>query len=208
MKSIIYPFVLTATLIIITFLVFSHLETYFSDTLNALSPYHLQFAIVSFVILASDIILPVPSSIVMYINGYILGLWAGALVSFAGLLVGAVVGYHIGRWSSKGFGIEKNERAQHILSTYGAVAILMSRGIPIISESICIVCGYNKMPFGKYFLFNLIGYIPLSLLYAFCGRLGYDKNTFLLSFGCSLVIAACFWFLGKSFFPAIRKQII
>ena len=207
MKSIVYPFILTIVVITTVFLVFSNLEEYFTDQLNELSNYHLQFALVSFIVLASDILLPVPSSIVMYLNGYILGFTLGAVVSLAGLLVGAVLGYYIGKWSSLGAATEKNQRAQRILTTYGPMAVLVTRGIPIIAESIAIVCGYNKMPFGKYFLLNLIGYIPLCLLYAFCGRAGYDKNTFLLSFACSLVIAAAFWFFGKSYFSRSKSIV-
>jgi len=200
MKSIVYPLVITILITIVVFLAFPQLEFYFSTKLNVLTHYHLQFGLVSLLLLASDIVLPVPASLVMYMNGYVLGAITGATVSLAGLLLGAVTGYCLGNIGGKRFNAANNSQAAALVAKYGAVAILLSRGIPIISESVCIVCGYNKMPFKQYFILNLVGYIPLCLLYAFFGNAGYDKNSFLISFGCSLLISGAFWFLGKSFF--------
>ena len=206
-KNLLYPFLITIMSIIIVFLVFENLEGYFSDTLNALSKHPFQFAAVSFSILMADIVLPVPSSIVMYVNGYVLGTVLGAFVSLLSLLVSALIGYYLGKITSLGLKATSDEHANTILSKYGTVAILMSRGIPILSESICIVCGYNNMPLKKYLILNLIGYIPLCVLYAFCGSIGYDENNFLISFVCSLFISVSFWFFGRAFFVD-KKNII
>lgn len=207
-KNLLYPFLITIISIIIVFLAFENLEAYFTDKLNALSKHPFQFAIVSFVILIADIVLPVPSSIVMYVNGYVLGIPLGGLISLISLSIGSVIGYYLGKLSSLGLRAQSDERSHAILSKYGALAILMTRGIPIVSESICIVCGYNGMPLKQYFIFNLIGYLPLCLLYAFCGSIGFDKNNFLISFACSLFISASFWFLGKAFVSDKKRVIV
>lgn len=206
-KNLLYPFLITIISIIIVFLAFENLEAYFSDKLNALSKYPVQFAMLSFGILMADIVLPVPSSIVMYVNGYVLGIPMGALVSLLALLIGSLIGYYLGKFTSRGLKAKTDERTHTLLAKYGALAILMSRGIPILSESICIVCGYNNMPLKKYLILNLIGYIPLCVLYAFCGSIGYDENNFLISFVCSLFISVSFWFFGRAFFVD-KKNII
>ncbi|MBK8079815.1 MAG: hypothetical protein IPK25_05750 [Saprospiraceae bacterium] len=76
----------------------------------------------------------------------------------------------------------------------------MTRGIPVLSEALCIVCGYNRMPLKKYFIYNAIGFMPLCFLYGICGSIGYDKNLFLLTFICSFFISAGFWIFGKKYF--------
>lgn len=199
MKKIVLPFFIAATLVVITFLLFNDLETFFSETLNEASNRPYRYASISFLVLTLDIVLPVPSSIVMYINGYVLGVGSGSALSLISLLVGATLGYILGRLTSFGIKAKSDPSTEAILSKYGAMAVLLTRGIPILSESICIVCGYNKMSFKHYFIYNLTGYIPLCLLYAYCGNVGYDKSTFLLSFGFSLLITAIFWFIGRSF---------
>ena len=80
------------------------------------------------------------------------------------------------------------------------MAILITRGIPVLSESICVVCGYNKMPLKQYVLMNIIGYLPLCILYATFGHAGYNGQHFLLSFGLSLLVSAAFWYFGKNYF--------
>ncbi len=207
LKKITLPFFVSAILIIITFLLLEDLETFFVSSLNAVSNHPLSYTLVSFLVLASDIILPVPSSIVMYTNGYVLGLFSGATLSLIALMIGSVVGYYLGKFTSMGIKSTSDIRTQTILSNYGALSILVTRGIPIISESISIVCGYNQLPFKQYFIMNLIGYIPLCLLYAFCGSIGYNRDTFLISFGCSLLISAAFWVIGKKFLKANMNTV-
>ncbi len=205
MKSIIYPLIISIIIVLLTFGAFHTLEDYFSDTLHLLKEYPIQFGIVSFFILASDIILPVPSSIVLYINGYFLGVIAGTIVSLSGLMVGSIIGYYIGKASSTVFISESNQKANQILRRYGPSAIFLTRGIPILSESICFVCGYNKTTLGHYLLLNLIGYFPVCLLHAIFGNMGYESSgVFLLSFGCSIALSVLFWFFGKKILAKTR----
>jgi uncharacterized membrane protein YdjX (TVP38/TMEM64 family) len=197
-KNLLFPFLIVSAVIIIIFLCFNNIESFLSDVLNSVINKPALFVICSFAVLISDIILPVPSSIVMFTNGYVLGWFYGALLSIASLMISSFIGYYLGKFTSRGLKTKSDQRADQILEKYGTLAILMSRGIPILSESICIVCGYNRMPLKRYLTYNLIGFIPLSLLYAFCGSMGYEKNVFLLSFVFSLFIALAFWFYGKS----------
>lgn len=202
MKSITYPLGISIVIVLITFGIFQSMENYFSNILELLQENPVQFGIVSFLILASDIILPVPSTIVLYINGYFLGIISGSLVSIAGLMVGALIGYQIGKVSSNIFQSENNKKAHSILNTYGPAAIFLTRGIPILSESICFVCGYNRIDFTRYILLNFIGYLPVCVLHAIFGNLGYEGGgVFLLSFGCSIAMSVVFWFFGKKLFP-------
>ncbi len=204
MKRVAIPFLIAVVTIIVMFLIFENLETYFTNLLQGSSKHILTYSLVSFIVLASDIILPVPSSIVMYTNGYVLGMAGGSAISLAALMVGSVVGYYLGKYTSIGLKTSDDEKANNILSRYGSMAIIISRGIPIIAESVCIVCGYNKMNFKNYFILNLVGYIPLCLMYAFFGTWGYDKNIFLISFAISFAVSVLFWFAGRKFLYQLK----
>lgn len=196
-KKMLLPFLLAATLIIITFLAFEELEGWFTHQLEMAQANAWAYSGISGLILFSDVLLPVPSSVVMFTNGYVLGAVGGALLSTVALMAGALLGWYLGRFTSLGLKAKEDARADRLIGRYGAMAIILTRGIPILSESICIVCGYNRMPLRAYLLFNLIGYVPVALLYAICGSLGYDQNTFLLSFGLSLLVSAALWLLGR-----------
>jgi uncharacterized membrane protein YdjX (TVP38/TMEM64 family) len=183
-------------------------ESFFTNLLKRAVADHTTYALFSFLILASDILLPVPSSIVMFTNGYVLGIFYGTVISLLSLVTGSVLGYYLGKFTSLGLRSGSDEKANNIVSRFGALSILITRGIPVLSETICIICGFNKMPFKKYFIYNIIGYFPLCLLYAFCGSIGIDKNIFLISFGCSILITAVFWFFGKKFLQDQTAHII
>jgi uncharacterized membrane protein YdjX (TVP38/TMEM64 family) len=203
--KIIIPFLITSILIIVSFFFFQNLELFFNTLQNRFRENPFSFAFISFIILASDIVLPVPSSIVMFVNGYVLGTAFGAAISLIASLFGSVLGYYIGSFTSFGLKSKSDNYVKKLIETYGPLTILISRGIPVLSESVSIVCGYNQMSFKSYFTFNLFGYIPICLIYSFFGNVGYDKHLFLISFGFSLFISAAFWFLGKSFLNSTQK---
>ena len=196
-RSIVFPFLIVAAFIITAFLVFENLEGFFSNLLLQFNTNSTTYALISFLVLTSDIVLPVPSSIVMYSNGYVLGIINGTIISIISLSCSCVIGYYLGKLTSLGLKKADDEKANEIISNYGTLSILITRGIPILSESVSIICGYNKMPFRNYFLLNVIGYLPLCLLYAYCGSIGYNESMFLISFICSLIISALFWLFGK-----------
>jgi uncharacterized membrane protein YdjX (TVP38/TMEM64 family) len=198
-SKIIIPFIIIVSVIIISFLLFDDMEVFFTNMLKQAGDNIKTYTAVSFFALASDILLPVPSSIVMFTNGYILGTLYGAALSFVSLMVGSVIGYYLGKFTSLGFKSKADDKANNIVARYGALSVLITRGIPVLAETICIICGFNKMPFKKYMIYNITGYVPLCLLYAFCGSIGYDKNIFLISFACSILISALFWFFGRKF---------
>jgi uncharacterized membrane protein YdjX (TVP38/TMEM64 family) len=199
LKNILIPFIIAVTLVVLAFVLFPGIETFFTGLLDRSRHDPGRYTLFSFLALSSDIVLPVPSSIVMYTNGYVLGAIGGTALSVLSLMVSSCIGYFLGLYSSYGFRRNEDAKASLILRKYGDLAILITRGIPVLAESVCIVCGYGRMNFSYYLLLNLAGYIPLSLLYAAFGSLGYSKDLFLLSFGCAVLISGLFWFFGRRF---------
>lgn len=203
MKKIVIPFLVAAIIILVLYFLFEDLEQYFEDLLYGSGDHKLIYSVLSFTALTTDIVLPVPSSIVMYTNGFVLGPVQGMALSLVSVMTGTLFGYYLGRFTSFGLKAKKDQKTEAFLSKYGPAAILVSRGIPILSESVCIVCGYNKVNVKSYLLLNLIGYIPVCFIYAYFGSIGYDKNSFLITFGFSILIAALFLFIGKKYLKAI-----
>lgn len=197
MKKILIPLAVTSIFITAFYLLFENAEPFWGDLLNQVKDNPFKYASLSFIILVSDIVLPVPSSIIMYSNGAVLGLLNGALLSLISVILSSVIGYFIGRGSSAILKSEVDISVSQILEKYGYAAILMTRGIPIISESVCIVCGFNKYNFLVYLVLNVIGYIPVCLIYAYFGSIAVNQDLFLISFICSLFITFILWFLGR-----------
>lgn len=208
MKALLYPFLITSLVILVTFGLFEGLETYFPQQLKALNGHAGSYASVSFLVLAGDILLPVPSSIVMYLNGLIVGPLFGTLLSFSALMVGSVVGYFIGKMSAGIAKKQQNEQASLLLEKYGPAILVLTRGIPVISESLCFVCGFNRIHFRRYLLYSAIGYLPVCLVYALFGSMGKsDAVGFLWSFAASFAVSGLVWYFSRRLMESTPKKI-
>jgi uncharacterized membrane protein YdjX (TVP38/TMEM64 family) len=197
LKKILIPLGITLTVIILSFLFFGEMEQFSNELLLRVSANRLQYALASFAVLVSDIFLPVPSSIVMYLNGLFLGLFSGFALSMASVLCSALIGYFIGRGSSTALRSKPDQVSDNILKKYGYLAILITRGIPVLSESVCIVCGFNRYGLKRYMLWNFLGYVPVCAIYAYAGSVSGSKEQFLISFGASVLISGILWLFGK-----------
>lgn len=205
MRSIWIPLIVSISVIVFIFLAAENLETIFTQSLEKMVANKTNYSLLSSLLLIGDVFLPVPSSIILFMNGYVLGGFTGFFVSFISLLVGALIAYYLGWFTSKGLNSKAADNAKLVIDKYGYFALIISRGIPILSESICFVCAYNKMPIRKYMLYNFIGYLPICLLYTICGSFGYQKNVFLFAFLTSFLISLLLWFLGKKGFVLKQK---
>jgi uncharacterized membrane protein YdjX (TVP38/TMEM64 family) len=206
MKNIIVPILISIAFVSIVFVSFENLEVYFQSLLNHSQNHTFKYSALSFIVLAGDIVLPVPSSIVMYSNGLVVGWVGGALLSFVSVFVSSTIGFYIGRFSTKKER-KGDKKVQLIIKKYGALSIVLTRGVPILSESICFTAGYNKMSIKAFTILNLIGYAPICIIYAFFGSLGVDENLFLISFVSSIVLSALLWFFGKKIITRLVYNI-
>lgn len=197
MKKIFIPFGVTLAVIILSFLFFGELEEFSHDLLVRVGNNPVKYALASFAVLVSDIVLPVPSSIVIYLNGFFLGVISGFSLSMASVVCSALIGYFIGRGSSAAVRSKPDQVSADLLNKYGYLAILITRGIPVLSESVCVVCGYNRYDLKRYMLLNFIGYLPVCIIYAYAGSVSGSKEQFLISFGASILMAGLLWMFGK-----------
>ncbi len=193
-------------MVCLVFAFFESLETYFNSAIAKATNDPMSYSLLSFGILSSDILLPVPSSIIMYSNGLVLGITYGFALSFVSSLVSSVLGYIFGGFTNyKKRG--QSVKAQKIIDRFGSAAIVLTRGIPILSESISFTAGYNRVNIKNFLLLNCIGYVPICLIYSLFGSWGKENNAFLLSFGLSLIASAIIWFFGRSLLTQSNKSV-
>ncbi len=124
-------------------------------------------------LLALDILLPVPSSIVATSMGAALGAWLGTLVNALGLTAGCVLGLAVGRSGSP--------LARQILggplyaafgawvARYGIVAILLCRAVPVLAEASVLALGAARARPGPVIAAAALADLALGALYAFAG---------------------------------------
>jgi len=101
-------------------------------------------------LLAADVLLPIPSSIVGTMLGARLGFFQGWFWCWSGLLVGNSIGYLTGRLLLSRFSPE-------ISPTLSKLLLFASRPVPVLAEAITFTAGAEKMNFNSFLLVSLAG---------------------------------------------------
>lgn len=155
----------------------------------------------SALLLGLDVVLPVPSSIVMVGNGALFGLVWGGMLSAAGLMVSSVLAYGLGRWANGRWGGRVREedvaRLGALLSRYGAVFIVASRPVPIVAELAGLVAGAGRMALGTYLWASAAGAVAVGFSYAFIGSLLEGSSSLIVVFGAGALASALMWLWSR-----------
>jgi uncharacterized membrane protein YdjX (TVP38/TMEM64 family) len=145
-------------------------------------------------LLALDIVLPVPSSVVSTAAGALLGAPAGALVSTAGMTLAALAGYAIGLTGAgrarRFTGDASLTRAQDMLAKYGDLAFAACRPVPVLAEAGAIFAGLTRFPFLRFLLWTTLANAATSTVYAIAGAWSTGANAFFLAFAAALGLPA------------------
>lgn len=124
-------------------------------------------------LLALDIVLPVPSSLLATAIGAALGPWLGTLVNAAGLTLGCAAGLLIGRSGSPlarailGHGLFQRFAAAS--ARHGIVLILVCRAVPVLGEASIVAAGAGRAPFAPALAAAAAANLVIGAVYAFAG---------------------------------------
>ena len=161
-------------------------------------------------LLIADVVLPVPSSIVMVAHGALFGVLWGTVLSLIGSVGAAVFGFAIGRRGGRL--LERVvtraecERASSILERWGTLAIIVTRPVPLLAETVAIMAGASSMSWRALVVASIAGSLPPALLYALTGAAVANLQNTALMFGVVLVVAGLFWLVGTEVFTQRRKE--
>lgn len=156
-------------------------------------------------LLVADVLLPVPSSLVMVAHGALFGVAVGTLLSLAGSLGAALCGFWIGR---RGGSLlervvkpDEAARADYLLRRWGALAIIVTRPVPLLAETVALLAGASTMSWGRLTLASLLGSLPPALLYALTGAAVASFQSTALVFVLVILVAGSFWMIGRLLDP-------
>jgi len=127
-------------------------------------------------LLAADVLLPVPSSVVAVAAGMRLG-FLGAVATIAigstlGCLVGWVLGRGLGRPGLRRFvGLDALARFDVLIDRYGVGALLLARPIPVLAEASVIAAGAGRFGLVRTLGWTTAANVVVALVYAGAGEL-------------------------------------
>lgn len=158
-------------------------------------------ALVGVALLIADVVLPLPSSLVMIAHGALFGVVLGTLLSLIGSVGAALTGFALGRkggaWLEKIVSPEERARVELMLERWGALAIVVTRPVPLLAETTAIMAGASAMSWQRVTAASFAGSLPMALLYALTGSVAASFQNGALMFGFILLVSGVFWFLSQ-----------
>lgn len=125
-------------------------------------------------LLAADVLLPVPSSLLSVAAGGLFGPAGGACLSWLGMTLGCEIAYWLGRRAGRNpmrrlVGDADWARVESATRRRGAVVLALFRPVPVLAEASIIFAGAARMPRGRFLLFTAAPNLVISVMYTFLG---------------------------------------
>ena len=125
-------------------------------------------------LLASDVVLPVPSSLVSIGAGALLGFGGGMIASAAGMTGGCIVGYWVGqrgarRPAERLLGTAEMARMERAQRRWGEWMVMLMRPVPVLAEASVVFAGMGGMKFSRFVTMAALANVLISGAYAWMG---------------------------------------
>ncbi len=152
------------------------------------------------VILSGDLVLPVPTTMVISGLGFIYGTWLGGWIASVGLMVAGLAGYGVGRLcgerlARRWLGDRDFDRGHALFTRRGGWVVALSRALPVLPEVISCMAGVLRMPFRRFLISLAFGSLPMGFIFAWIGQTGHAVPW--LSVVLSLLVPALLWALAS-----------
>lgn len=161
----------------------------------------LLVALIIILLLISDILIPVPSSLLMIVSGILFGGFWGGIITLTGLMVGSILNFHLSRKFGqvrirKWIGERDYKRFSSKMQKYGEVLVVLTRMVPIAMESVSSIAGVSKMKFKNFVLANMIGFLPIIFFYSYAGEIyRRDPGNIILVLVIGFFVPLIAWFI-------------
>ena len=144
-------------------------------------------------LLATDLLLPIPSSLISTAAGYLLGLWRGSAVAWTGMTAACLIGYLLGATAGREVtrrfvGEEELQRASRARGRFGDWVIVIFRAVPVLAEASVLFAGVARMPFGRFVLLTTLSNLGIAVTYSAVGAYALRVESFLLAWGGAIVV--------------------
>jgi uncharacterized membrane protein YdjX (TVP38/TMEM64 family) len=126
-------------------------------------------------LLISDLLLPIPTTIIIGAMGAVMGVTAAAFWGWIGLSLAGLAGYGIARlggqkWADKLASPDEQIRTRSLFDSWGGLAVILSRMLPVLPEAISVLAGLYGMRFSRFFIAVTLGSIPPAFAFAWLGN--------------------------------------
>lgn len=162
-------------------------------------------------LLATDILLPVPSSMISTFGGAQLGVLGGTLASWLGMTIAAVAGFALARWCGPAAARwlshpEDFGRLQRISDQYGPLLLVLARGVPVFAEASVLLLGLQQLAWRRFLPVVVASNLGIALAYSAFGTVARQHEWLPLALGVSIALPLLWTTLARRWLPANSTQ--
>lgn len=183
--------------------------SWFSDAKTGIGHWSAALAIIGG--LTVDILLPIPSSVLLTFAGRVYGGWAGAAVGWMGLNLSAALGFWLSRTYGQPMIIRFSAQEdvtdfQWIDKTAGWWSLVACRPLPILAEASVIFAGLSKMPQRRFWPPVIIANALIALSYSLLGDYAARQQWFGAAVIASMVLPLLFMVVYRAWQASRRRK--
>jgi len=151
-------------------------------------------------LLCADIVLPIPSSVVMSALGLMYGWWWGGVAAASGSWLSGIIAYAACRYAGQGAarwiaGEEGLAKVETLFAKQGGWLVTLSRWMPVLPEAVACLAGIAQMPWRTFVIALTCGSVPLGFAFAAIGAAAELRPT--LALALSAAIPVLLWLLAR-----------
>lgn len=162
-------------------------------------------------LLAADVFIPVPSSIIMVLSGAAFGVWWGALLAFIGSITGEWLGFELARrygsaWASRWVGDAREvARMNAMLARHGGAAVAVTRPLPVVMETMSLIAGVSTMTRRTFLVASAIGTAPIVVVYAYAGAMSRETGSLVPAIVILIAVGGAGWIWYRATRPELSS---
>ena len=168
------------------------------------------FAVV-FTAVASDILLPTPSSVISTLGDYQLSTLLGTLASWSGMTVGAMIGFWLARRWGQPLAARLSDqrhldRIQSSSARFGPLILVMARGVPVFAEASVLLMGIHGLSWRRFLIPVVLSNLGIALAYSAFGQYAKANQWLPLALGVAIALPVVLTMMAMRWMPRTEDQ--
>jgi uncharacterized membrane protein YdjX (TVP38/TMEM64 family) len=158
-------------------------------------------------VLASDILLPVPSSFVSTLAGSRLGVAVGAAVIWIGMTAGCILGFALARWLGRPLALRFSsaadlQRMEALAQRGGPLILALTRPLPVLAEASVLLVGAIGLSWRQFLPVVCLANLGLAVAYAALGYWAHEQGNLPVALAASIIVPVLATFVARRWLPA------
>ncbi|HIF01393.1 MAG: VTT domain-containing protein [Fuerstiella sp.] len=162
-------------------------------------------------VLATDILLPIPSSVISTLSGWQLGWLRGTLATWIGMNLGAVIGFALARRWGQPFALwfssrDNLERMKTISDRYGPLVLVLTRAMPVFAEASVLIAGIHGLAWRRFLPAVVLSNLGIAVAYAAFGDYAEKHKWLPLALAVAVAIPVLVAAVAQRFLPSSADE--